>query len=726
MDKEQGAVGVSDDMGMGMGMESGSNGEIDGRINSAADALHDALVQAAARDDNAYASARSDVGAYTEGTGTGMGTGTGLNGLADPLPDGIPDVPWLPGYPSSASSTSPGVAVSEMYTLCPSSVYGALLEHTHARRATFNDNGPDTGDDDGAYGYGPEGYWMGSVDRNGVHSADGPHEDVHAWFASPHAAAITARWAHALARSGRLRHPRRTYSSTGHSRRSRRGYGAGSTDEPECGYGSERSGDDGWAYGAGAGAGAGIRAGDDADALCTVYLIGNAGTVDVAGMTVNVSLAYQHVNASVYPTVNVYDLLHGTQIAPIPPPSTADAHGTTGTAYAHANRQAIASSTDNGAAGSTSAGGADVTVSLSGDTLTLDLPAGLFIALLFDPTPMDTPTELFLQLMRNITQTPLSSYSSAWYPMNQTMTPIIPSPAAGAPPPGMVLIPGASSYRFTVDAALPEAYLRPDASNAASGPGIDVQYPWESIGAFAHHEAVFDVSPYYMDVNLVTNQDYYAFIQGSGYNGSGDGTNFLRHWVQYPNGTFMYNVTAGDATRPVIWVSQEDASAFCTAYGKRLPMELEWQFAVQALANGGTDYRSYPWGNGSCTPALCPPVDTTREPRSPDQIGGYPAGSSDTGLLDLVGNVWQITDTFCDPVNCAVVLRGGSLYEPIDPSPGPFGSRYWPQAKDANHHVRLPFASQACIRSGYVGFRCVADTPFSSAVGHALVELPER
>ena len=194
---------------------------------------------------------------------------------------------------------------------------------------------------------------------------------------------------------------------------------------------------------------------------------------------------------------------------------------------------------------------------------------------------------------------------------------------------------------------------------------------------------------FWIDKYPVTNAQYKKFLDATHYHPQND-LNFLRDWKDgnYP--------LAWD-NKPVTWVSLEDARAYATWAGKRLPHEWEWQYAAQ-----GNDGRSYPWGNDWNADAV-PASDKSRTMRGPDAVDAHPRGASPFGVMDMVGNVWQWTEEFQDEHTRAGILRGGSYYQPQ-------GSIwYFPQAYKLNQHGKLLLMAPSMDRSGALGFRCVQD-----------------
>jgi formylglycine-generating enzyme required for sulfatase activity len=218
--------------------------------------------------------------------------------------------------------------------------------------------------------------------------------------------------------------------------------------------------------------------------------------------------------------------------------------------------------------------------------------------------------------------------------------------------------------------------------------GVDVQYPWED-SPRRFHEHPMEIKSFFIDKYPVTNAQFKKFLDATNYHPQDD-LNFLRDWI---SGTYP----GGSANKPVTWVSQEDARAYAAWAGKRLPHEWEWQFAAQ-----GSDGRAYPWGNEWKASAV-PVPEKGRTMRGPDDVAAHPDGASASGVMDLVGNVWQWTDEYLDEHTRAGILRGGSYYQPQ-------GSMwYFPQAYRNDQHGKLLLMAPGYDRSAAVGFRCVAD-----------------
>lgn len=194
------------------------------------------------------------------------------------------------------------------------------------------------------------------------------------------------------------------------------------------------------------------------------------------------------------------------------------------------------------------------------------------------------------------------------------------------------------------------------------------------------------INRYFIDIYPVTNKQFFDFITATSYIPN-DTVNYLKHWSKG-----KYPKEKGD--HPVVNISMEDALAYARWAGKRLPTELEWQYAAQ-----GSDGRKWPWGNelkeGFCNIAK---NQTT-------SVNSYPKGKSIYGVMDLVGNVWQLTnDVYHNGSYRFVIIKGGSFFKPT--------SSWWyvqggPQPLNMTQMLLL--VSPGFDRNETVGFRCVKD-----------------
>ena len=276
-------------------------------------------------------------------------------------------------------------------------------------------------------------------------------------------------------------------------------------------------------------------------------------------------------------------------------------------------------------------------VSGSTATLSFEIEAHGFGAILAtDGTLAAGGTEKLLSEMHELSRTPLAALSHEWKVLPQQLVEIAPTKPANSLPLGMVEIPEA-------DFDFHSAGIMIEGGNDV---GVDVQYPWEDAPR-RYHQHKMHIKSFYIDKYPVTNAEFKKFMDATRYHPRDD-HNFLRDWK---NGAYP----EGWGNKPVTWVSLEDARAYASWAGKRLPHEWEWQYAAQ-----GTDGRIYPWGN-EWNPAAVRAPDKRREMDAPASVDAYPQGASPFGVMDLVGNVWQWTDEFVDEHTRAGILKGGKL-----------------------------------------------------------------
>jgi gamma-glutamyl hercynylcysteine S-oxide synthase len=146
------------------------------------------------------------------------------------------------------------------------------------------------------------------------------------------------------------------------------------------------------------------------------------------------------------------------------------------------------------------------------------------------------------------------------------------------------------------------------------------------------------VDAFSIDRHDVTNGDYLEFVTATG--ASAPHFWASRDGAWYWRGMFELVPLPLDAP---VYVTHDEASAYASWRGKRLPTEGEYHRA--AFGTPGGEERRFPWGD-----AL---PDHTRgnfgfTHWDPVPIGSYPAGASAWGVEDLVGNGWEWTSTIFD------------------------------------------------------------------------------
>ena len=312
--------------------------------------------------------------------------------------------------------------------------------------------------------------------------------------------------------------------------------------------------------------------------------------------------------------------------------------------------------------------------------LSFDIDGHGYGAVLATTEKLAPEVQALLAFMAERSKRPLASYSREWQPVAQTIVDIPATHPAQSAPAGMLRIPE-GDYTFRVSGIEIEG---------GNDPGVDVQYPWED-AARRFHQHRMHMKGFFIDRTPVTNAEFKKFLDATHYHPKDD-HNFLRGWKDgvYP---------AGWENKPVTWVAIEDARAYASWLGKRLPHEWEWQYAAQSV-----DGRPYPWGNTWNAQAL-PPVDHGPSMAPLADVAAFAAGASPFGVMDVMGNVSQWTDEYRDTHTRAAIVRGGAAYQPR-------GSVwYFPQTYRLDEHEKYLLMSPGRDRAGTIGFRCVVDAP---------------
>jgi gamma-glutamyl hercynylcysteine S-oxide synthase len=167
-----------------------------------------------------------------------------------------------------------------------------------------------------------------------------------------------------------------------------------------------------------------------------------------------------------------------------------------------------------------------------------------------------------------------------------------------------------------------------------------------------------EVEPFHLDAVPVTNAEYARFVDDGGYGRrelwSEAGWEHItdERWTapmtwEHVDGRW-YRTSFGErqaiadvADQPVVHVCFHEALAYATWAGKRLPTEVEWEYAARHdPATGET--RRFPWGDDEPTPER---ANLDQRHLQPAPAGAYPAGASPLGVHQLVGDVWEWCDS---------------------------------------------------------------------------------
>ena len=245
---------------------------------------------------------------------------------------------------------------------------------------------------------------------------------------------------------------------------------------------------------------------------------------------------------------------------------------------------------------------------------------------------------------------------------------------------------------------------------------------------------------YYIDKTHVTNADFAAFAEETGYKTEAEhfGWSFVFYqflpkrkvraaqrvqeapwWCAIKGACWKHPEGRGSHVNnrqdhPVVHISWNDACHYAAWAGKRLPTEAEWERA----ARGGFEQKKYPWGN-ELTPdgehrcniwqGNFPRHNTAGDGyRGTSPVASFPPNGY--GLYDVAGNAWEWCSDWFSPDFHVDGPRKNPAGPPIGEAKVMRGGSYLCHRSYCNRY-RVAARSQNTRDSstGNLGFRCARD-----------------
>lgn len=213
-----------------------------------------------------------------------------------------------------------------------------------------------------------------------------------------------------------------------------------------------------------------------------------------------------------------------------------------------------------------------------------------------------------------------------------------------------------------------------DGSRAPENEDIEVAGGPFLLGAERNGEFTFDnekwahritLPPFRIARYAVSNQDYAEFVEASGYTTRAywcdAGWQWRKerdlecpvYWRKDSNHSWytrrfdQWHTLA--LAHPVIHVNWYEARAFCRWANRRLPSEAEWEFAAacnpEDVTAGMPRKRRFPWGDEAC--GDCANLDAKGFGLA--AVNAHPEGDSVLGCRQMLGNVWEWTESTFQP-----------------------------------------------------------------------------